>query len=439
MINILRPVLELTVVIPGLLLAYLPLNSSLRYSVRKLFGWLLLPSLGLCIAGGFFCYHVRISSAPFLLILTTGAIAIYMISLPVSIWKSGSISLAVCAVFACLNSISRAINAVMISESNLYGHELWFQIPAGLLYNGFCWLFVLLAWYPATHSVRDMAEDENLAQTWYVFWILPLVFIVLNLFMVPRYKGTLYSGRILKGYIIISLTLLLILCLFYTMFLLIADSLNKNAKLQQENHLLNMQQTRYDNLCTAIEETRHARHDMRHHFHQLSAMAENGDLEGIREYLSLTGSRIPSLDMHFCENRAADSVAGYYCELAHRSGIPFQAQMDLPAKVPVDEIDMCLVLSNLLENALEASQKTSPSRRHIKITAYLYAEHLILIQVSNPYDGEIREKNGIFQSSKRKGNGIGLQSVRRICEKNGGADSFTYKDGIFTAKVMLHD
>ena len=186
MINILRPVLELTVVIPGLLLAYLPLNSSLRYSVRKLFGWLLLPSLGLCIAGGFFCYHVRISSAPFLLILTTGAIAIYMISLPVSIWKSGSIALAVCAVFACLNSISRAINAVMISESNLYGHELWFQIPAGLLYNGFCWLFVLLAWYPATHSVHDMAEDENLAQTWYVFWILPLVFIGLNLFMVPR-------------------------------------------------------------------------------------------------------------------------------------------------------------------------------------------------------------------------------------------------------------
>ena len=123
MINILRPVLELTVVIPGLLLAYLPLNSSLRYSVRKLFGWLLLPSLVLCIAGGFFCYHVRISSAPFLLILTTGAIAIYMISLPVSIWKSGSIALAVCAVFACLNSISRAINAVMISESNLYGHE----------------------------------------------------------------------------------------------------------------------------------------------------------------------------------------------------------------------------------------------------------------------------------------------------------------------------
>ena len=61
-----------------------------------------------------------------------------------------------------------------------------------------------------------------------------------------------------------------------------------------------MQQTRYDNLCTAIEETRHARHDMRHHFHQLSTMAENGDLEGIREYLSLTGSRIPSLDMHFC-------------------------------------------------------------------------------------------------------------------------------------------
>lgn len=54
-----------------------------------------------------------------------------------------------------------------------------------------------------------------------------------------------------------------------------------------------------------------------------------------------------------------------------------------------------------------------------------------------PFDGEIREKNGALQSSKRKG-GIGVQSVRRIAEKTGGASTFTYLDGVFMAKVMLH-
>lgn len=54
-----------------------------------------------------------------------------------------------------------------------------------------------------------------------------------------------------------------------------------------------------------------------------------------------------------------------------------------------------------------------------------------------PFDGEIREKNGTLQPSKRKG-GIGVQSVRRIAEKTGGASTFTYLDGVFMAKVMLH-
>ena len=68
---------------------------------------------------------------------------------------------------------------------------------------------------------------------------------------------------------------------------------------------------------------------------------------------------------------------------------------------------------------------------------YLHHTHLLLIQVENTFDERIRQKNEIFQSSKRAGNGIGIQSVRHIAEKNGGADSFTYKNGIFTAKIML--
>ena len=438
MTDFLRPFLELTVVIPGLLLAYLPLNAFLKHSFARLLGWVIPVFLILSILGGLLCRQTQTSTALVLLFMILGAIAVYVKTLNVSVWKSGSIALAVCAVFACLNSISRALNAVMLEDLHLPEHELWFRIPAAVLYNVFCWLFVLIVLYPATHSVRDLTEDDNLARTWYVFWVLPLVFIALNLFMVPRYQETLYSGRILKGYIIISLTLLLILCLFYTMFFLMADSLNRNAKLQQENHFLSMQQARYDNLCTAIEEARHARHDMRHHFHQLSAMAENGELEEIKEYLFQADSRIPSLDMKFCENRAADSVIGYYCSLAKRANIPFEAQVDLPVKVPVDEIDMCLVLSNLLENALEASLKTAVEKRQIQLKAYLHADSLLLIQVENTFDGTIREKNGIFQSSKRKGNGVGIQSVRRISEKSGGTSSFTHANGVFTAKVMLH-
>ena len=175
----------------------------------------------------------------------------------------------------------------------------------------------------------------------------------------------------------------------------------------------------------------------RHQIQQLSALAEAGDLEDLKSYLAKTVSRIPNLDMCFCENRAADSVVGYYCAMARRDEIPFRARLDLPETLPIDEIDMCLVLSNLLENALEASLRTAPGRRQIEITAYVHADRILLIEVENAFDGEVNEKNGVFRSSKRRENGIGIQSVTHIAEKNGGTSTFTYQNGTFSAKVML--
>ena len=433
----LRPILELAVVIPGLLLAYFPVKSFLKQPRGKLAAWLVPMMLGLCVGGGLLCWHFRVSTAYAIACVTGIAVFLYVKTSQISLWKSGTIALSVCAVYACLNSLSRALNTVMLMRIQTIPTEPWFCLRACIVYNAVCWLITAAAYYPATHAVRTMVEDDNFAQTWYVFWVLPLMFIALNLFMIPIYPTTLYTGRVLQGYIVLSIALLVLLFVFNTIFLLMATSLNRNARLRQENQLLSLQQQRYENLKTAIEEARQARHDMRHHLNHISMLAEENDMETLKAYLSQTVSRIPDLDMHFCENRAADSVLGYYCALAKREGIPFSAQIDLPQTLPVDEIDMCLVLSNLLENALEASLRTVPVRRWMKVNAYVHAERLLLMQVENACDGEIKETNGVFRSSKRKGNGIGIQSVRHIAEKNGGASTFAYQNGVFCAKIML--
>ena len=433
----LRPILELAVVIPGLLLAYFPVKSFLKQPCGKLAAWLAPMMLGLCVGGRLLCWHFRTSTAYAIACVTGIAVFLYVKTIQISLWKSGTIALSVCAVYACQNSLSRALNTAMLMRIQTIPTEPWFCLRACIVYNAVCWLITAAAYYPATHAVRTMVEDDNFAQTWYVFWVLPLMFIALNLFMIPIYPTTLYTGRVLQGYIVLSIALLVLLFVFNTIFLLMATSLNRNARLRQENQLLSLQQQRYENLKTAIEEARQARHDMRHHLNHISMLAEENDMEALKTYLAQTVSRIPDLDMHFCENRAADSVLGYYCALAKREGIPFSAQIDLPQTLPVDEIDMCLVLSNLLENALEASLRTVPARRWMKVNAYVHAERLLLMQVENACDGEIKETNGVFRSSKRKGNGIGIQSVRHIAEKNGGASTFAYQNGVFCAKIML--
>lgn len=435
--EVLRPILELTVVIPGLLLAYFPVKSYLKQSAGRLAAWLTPMMLGLCVAGGALCRYLHASTALATAGLTLMAMLLYIRTTQISLWKSGTIALSVCAVFACLNSLSRALNAAMLMRAQTPQVTPWFCLRAGVVYNAVCWLVTAAAYYPATHAVRTMVEDDNFAQTWYVFWVLPLVFILLNLFITPRYQITLRTGRVLQVYIVMSIALLFLMFMFNAIFLLMANSLNRNARLQQENQFLSMQQQRYESLKTAIDEARQARHDMRHQLNQISALAETGDLDGLKAYLAKTAARIPDLDMNFCENRAADSVVGHYCALAKREGVPFCAKLDLPQVLPVDEIDLCLVLSNLLENAFEASLRTAPARRKIEITAYVHAERLLLVEVENAFDGAVHEKSGVFRSSKRRENGIGIQSVQHIAEKTGGASTFTHQNGVFSAKVML--
>ena len=430
----LRPILELLAVIPGLLLAYFPVKSYLMPSPGRLAARLLPLMVGACVGGGLLCLRFQCSTEAAQAVLALAAALVYIKTLRISRWKSGTIALSVCAVFACINSISRAVSAALLIYVRAPWLEPWLCLSAGIFYNVACWLFTAAAYYPSTHAVRTMVEDEHFAQTWYVFWLLPLIFILLNIVMTPRYQATLQTGRVLQVYIVFSIALLMLLLCFYAIFLLMAVSLNRNARLRQENQLLVMQRQRYESLKAAIEE---ARHDLRHQLNQISMLVEEGDMEGLRGFLAQSVSRIPSLEMRFCENNAADSVVGYYCGLCRREGIPIHVRLDLPETLPVDEMDLCLVLSNLLENALEASLRTAAARRQIAVTAYLHAARLLLIEVENPFDGTVKENDGVFRSSKRKGDGVGLQSVRHIAERSGGASTFTYQDGVFRARVML--
>ena len=110
--DILRPILELSVVLPGLLLAYFPVKSYLKQSPGKLAAQILPLMAGLCIGGGIVCYQLHASTASALAGITLLAIGLYTGRLQISLWKSGTIALTVCAVFACINSLSRAISTV---------------------------------------------------------------------------------------------------------------------------------------------------------------------------------------------------------------------------------------------------------------------------------------------------------------------------------------
>lgn len=425
--------LELMIFLPGMLLAYLPMKQYLRLRPAKLAAVTIPLTLFLCLAGSAvscFC-HIGI----IWVFLSIAAIMgfFYVHTLTITRWKSVSVFLAVCGVFSCMGGAAIAVNGLLSPGKlapplSFRGALFWFVM---------CCVSVLAVWHPATHAARKLLEDEAFAQTWYVFWILPVLFIGMNLSMIPHNPNILEQGRLRQLYFLISFALLFLLLLFYMLFYLMASSLNRNDRLRRENQFLSMQQARYDNLRATIEQTRHARHDMRHHFHILQSLAAQAKWDSLTTYLDEAQGSIPDMDLGLCQNTVVDSVAGYFAALYREHGIPLTFELDLPFELPVSETDLCSVLSNLLENAMEASLQTAPERRQVKTSARLHSEHMVLLSVENTYDGKIREQDGIFLSSKRPGEGIGLQAVRHTAEKNGGYCRFHYGDGVFCVNVIL--
>lgn len=425
--------LEFLAFLPGMLLAYLPMKQYLRISPARLAATALPLMLMLCLTGGAFHYFLSIDTRWLFFPLTATACIFYVKTIKISHWKSISVFLAVCSSFTCLGGVTTAVNSIL----NLKSSAPSSSIGAILIYDLICCLFVVIVWYPATHAARELLNEDAFAQTWYVFWILPLLFIGLNISLISIQNEILNQRHMLWIYIIINLALLILLLLFYMLFYFMASSLNKNDRLRQENQFLSMQQARYDNLCTVIAETREARHDMRHHFHALQNFVKRKDWEGLEKYLSDACSSIPDTELNLCANSVVDGVASHYGLLFRKQNIPFSFELDLPSELPIPEIDLCLVLSNLLENALEASLKTKPQKRRIKVQVYLHSKHMVLLSVANAFNGDIKEKDGVFQSSKHRGEGVGIQSIRRIAKKNGGYSRFHYENGMFYANVML--
>lgn len=433
MTEFLRPALELMILLPGMLLAYLPMKGYLRLPPARLAALTIPLTLSLCCAGGAAgcIFHVNMIWLLLPAAVITGIF--YVHTLRITRWKSVSVFLAVCGAFSCLGSAAIAINGSL----NPGDPAPPLSLRGALLWLAMCCLSVLAVWYPATHAARRLLEEGAFAQTWYVFWILPLLFIALNLSMIPKNPEILDLGRLRHLYILLSLTLLILLLLFYALFYLMASSLNRNDRLRRENQFLSMQQARYDSLRTSIEQTRQARHDMRHHFHILQSLAAQAKWEKLTEYLDEAQGSIPDMELGLCDNTAVDGVAGYFAARYREHGIPIVFELNLPPQLPIPETDLCAVLSNLLENAMEAGLRTAPERRQTKVAAHLHADHMVLLSVENTYDGKIREKDGVFLSSKRPGEGVGLQAVRHTAEKNGGYSRFYYEDGIFAANVIL--
>ena len=107
----------------------------------------------------------------------------------------------------------------------------------------------------------------------------------------------------------------------------------------------------------------------------------------------------------------------------------------MPERLPIDEVDLCMMLGNLMENALHAVCALPIDALEVTVISSMISGAMLGLSVENSYVGDIG-RNGLPITRKR-GHGIGLPSVAATVKRYNGTLSVTAKDGVFGVNILL--
>ena len=228
--------------------------------------------------------------------------------------------------------------------------------------------------------------------------------------------------------------------IIYCIIIGIIIQIDKNIKVKEQANLfekqLQMQKEQYYRLSENIKSTAKMRHDFRHHLLTVSGLADNENLPKLKEYIERYSQSYYDQDSApVCQNMVVDIVLQHYTALARVSGIKTSVTADIPEGLPISDMDLCVVFGNLFENAVEACNRQTDDYRFISIYTKPHGNQL-LIEIENSFN-PAAQNDGLL-SSKHNGEGIGLQSVMNIAQRNDGAFKTIIKDNIFTVNVLIN-
>ena len=195
-----------------------------------------------------------------------------------------------------------------------------------------------------------------------------------------------------------------------------------------------------EKLQRSDDELRAFRHDYKNHLIVVRSFLESGDINAAKSYFdSVNSFSAEALRRVSTGNFAADALLNYKIKTAEESGVHLHFDGDIPAEGMRDE-DLCTILSNLLDNAVEAAAQLD-GEKSVQIEA-VTKNGFLLLSVTNPMAETPQkvEKNVSRLTSAKadgKNHGFGLKNVRKTVQKYGGSFTVTAENGSFTAAVRI--
>ena len=296
--------------------------------------------------------------------------------------------------------------------------------------------FVLFGGYFILYNKHLKAKHrmlmDRLKVNWWIFSFIPMSFT--GLICLVNYYFLDFHG-VTRNYpvllMICILMLLVYILIFYT-FQTAGDAMERERIAGNMKEQILLQKKQYEFYLQKREAERIFRHDARHRDSILISYLENGEVEGAKEFLKKELAEIEkNAKIPFCENTLINAVLSEYRTKAEQEGLEFSARIQMPKELACNEAEFCVMLSNLLENSLDAAKSyIAISIKHLN--------HQLSLNVKNDYEGELKKSaENNYLTTKPQGSGLGLKSVEAILKSNSGFLKIEDTDGVFDAFATL--
>lgn len=290
-------------------------------------------------------------------------------------------------------------------------------------------LLGLVALYGAKRP--GMTEQEH-----FRLLSLPVLGGFLGIITLSEQKASFISGDVLDVWTMLSLVLLMGLLMFH---------MNRQYRTEQELARLKAEQAEllerdYQALNQSYGANARLFHDMHRHLETLCRLLSQKRYEEAKGYLEdLEGPIREMAETVYTGDEAADYLLNSRMSAAAREGISLEIKAEFPRHTNIRSADLCAILGNLLDNALEAAGKVKePGERHAVLTIRRIHQMLV-IKVENTFSEDVREHEGELKTTKTDEglHGWGLKSVRTAAEKYEGTLRTSWEGGWFRAVVTL--
>lgn len=197
-------------------------------------------------------------------------------------------------------------------------------------------------------------------------------------------------------------------------------------------------ETHYRETETMYQEMRGWRHDFRNHLQLLKSYAQKGDLAAVRAYLAELEQDLSRVDPAVkTGNTMADAILNSKISLARSKGVPVRADARIPVKLSISDLDLCVILGNLFDNAIEASVKLPESQRLIRLYMDMKGSQLYISFTNFAPGGKLKQSGGRFSTTKGSGHGFGLLRIDSVVKRLGGYLRRASEEGAFTTEILL--